>query len=125
MVSHSRISPIMMTSGSWRITFFSASGKLGVSVPTSRCDTAALPDAKRYSIGSSIVTMWTGRVSTIDWMIAASVVDLPEPVGPVTRTRPAGIRAKVSTISGRPSSSDRRIRKEILRKAADSDPLWT
>ena len=81
IVCQSRISPTMMTSGSWRIMFLSASWKPGVSVPTSRCETAALPSAKRYSIGSSIVTMCTGRFSMIERMIAASVVDLPEPVG--------------------------------------------
>ena len=37
---------------------------------TSRCETAALPSAKRNSIGSSIVTMWTGRFSMIERMIA-------------------------------------------------------
>ena len=35
--------------------------------------------------------MCTGRFSMIERMIAASVVDLPEPVGPVIRTRPAGM----------------------------------
>ena len=109
IVCHSRISPTMITSGSCRIRFFKASGKLGVSVPTSRCETAALPAGKRYSIGSSIVTMWTCRVSTTAWMIAASVVDFPEPVGPVISTRPAGMREKVSMMSGRPSSAVRRI----------------
>ena len=41
-----------------------------------------------YSIGSSMVMMWHWRVWLILSIIAASVVDLPLPVGPVTRTRP-------------------------------------
>ncbi len=122
IVGQSRISPTMITSGSWRIRFFRASGKLGVSVPTSRCETAALPYGKRYSIGSSIVMTWTGRVSITDWMIAASVVDFPEPVGPVMRTNPEGKREKVSMISGRPSSCAFRMLNEIRRKAAASAP---
>jgi len=90
IVCQSRISPTMITSGSCRIRFFRASGKLGVSVPTSRWETAALLSAKRYSIGSSIVTTETARVSMTVWRMAASVVDFPEPVGPVSRTRPDG-----------------------------------
>ncbi len=57
IVSGSRISPTMMTSGSWRITLRSASGKLGVSVPTSRCEIEATLSVKRNSTGSSMVTM--------------------------------------------------------------------
>ncbi len=57
IVSMSRISPTMITSGSCRIEFLSASRKLGVSVPTSRCETTAVWSAKRNSIGSSTVTM--------------------------------------------------------------------
>ena len=83
IVFQSRISPTMITSGSCRNMFFRASLKLGESVETSRWETAALPSAKRNSIGSSIVTMWTGRFSMIERMMPASVVDLPDPVGPV------------------------------------------
>ena len=39
-------------------------------------------------------------------MIAASDVDFPEPVGPVTSTSPCGRFAKYSTAGGRPSSSN-------------------
>ena len=42
IVSTSRISPTMITSGSWRMALRSASRKLGVSVPTSRCEIAAV-----------------------------------------------------------------------------------
>src|SRR6266404_7373728 len=40
------------------------------------------------SIGSSIVMTWSERVRLIRSMSAQSVVDFPEPVGPVTRTSP-------------------------------------
>ena len=104
IVFQSRISPTMMTSGSCRNMFFRASLKLGESVETSRWETAALPSAKRNSIGSSIVTMWTGRFSMIERMMPASDVDFPEPVGPVIRTRPLGRCTKLSSTSGRFSS---------------------
>jgi len=42
------------------------------------------------SIGSSIVMMCSERSLLILSIIAASVVDLPEPVGPVTRIQPLG-----------------------------------
>ena len=41
-------------------------------------------------MGSSMVMMCSSRVSLISSIMAASVVDLPEPVGPVTRTKPRG-----------------------------------
>ncbi len=90
IVPQSRISPTMITSGSCRNMFLRASPKLGVSVDTSRWETAALPSAKRNSIGSSIVTMWTGRFSMIERMTPARVVDLPEPVGPGDQDEPLG-----------------------------------
>ena len=90
IVFQSRISPTMITSGSCRNMFFRASLKLGESVETSRWETAAFPSAKRNSIGSSIVTMWTGRFSMIERMMPASVVDLPEPVGPVIENEALG-----------------------------------
>ena len=40
------------------------------------------------SIGSSQVMMFARRVALIKSIMAAIVVDLPEPVGPVTRIRP-------------------------------------
>ena len=39
--------------------------------------------------------MCSERVRLISSIIAASVVDLPEPVGPVTRTRPRGYSARL------------------------------
>ena len=47
-----------------------------------------LPFGCTNSIGSSSVTTWTGWVSLISLSNAASVVVLPLPVAPVTRTRP-------------------------------------
>src|SRR6266446_3786493 len=59
----------------------------------------------RNSIGSSIVRMCSERFRLISSMMAASVVDLPEPVGPVTRTRPRGFSASWCRVAGMPSSS--------------------
>ena len=55
-------------------------------------------------------------------IIDASVVDLPEPVGPVTSTRPRGFFASSATIGGRPSSSNVRILKGIVRNAPATAP---
>ena len=93
----------MITSGSCRIALRSASLKFGVSVPTSRCEMAAILSWKRNSMGSSMVTMCSGSCSETCEIIAASVVDLPEPVGPVTSTRPSGIW--VSSLMATGSSS--------------------
>ena len=65
-----------------------ALAKVSVSKPTSRWSTAANSSRWRYSIGSSMVTMWQGLVRLMWSIIVASVVVLPEPVGPVTSTRP-------------------------------------
>ena len=46
------------------------------------------------SMGSSMVTMCSRRSVLILSIIAASVVDLPDPVGPVTRIEPPGLRAQ-------------------------------
>ena len=108
-VSSSRISPIRITSGSWRRTRRIARPKLFVSAPTSRWLTIARLSRCRYSIGSSRVTMWRDRVWLMWSIIAASVVDLPEPVVPVTRMIPRGCSASVRTMSGSPSSSIVRI----------------
>ena len=82
------ISPMSITSGSWRNTCFKASPKPLVSSPTSRWLTTAVLWWWRYSMGSSTDMMWIGLVELMMSMSAASVVDLPEPVGPVTSTRP-------------------------------------
>ena len=69
--------------------------------------------------------MCTGRFSMIERMIAASVVDLPEPVGPVMSTSPAGMWTKVSSTSGSPSSETSGILNGMRRKTAATEPRWT
>src|SRR6478609_9550897 len=103
-VSLSRISPIRMTSGSCRSTDLSAAWNERVSVPTSRWEMFASWSRCRNSIGSSIVMMLT-RSLVLTWLIiAASAVDFPEPVTPVTSTRPRGLTEISSRISGSLSS---------------------
>ncbi len=48
-----------------------------------------------------MVKMCAGRVSLIRSMMEASVVDFPDPVGPVTRTKPRGWRATISAAHGK------------------------
>ena len=57
-------------------------------MPSSRWLKVALLCGWTNSTGSSSVTMWTALVSLISFRMAASVVDLPEPVAPVTSTSP-------------------------------------
>jgi hypothetical protein len=57
------------------------------------------------SIGSSIVTMCCFRVLFMWSIIAASVVVFPEPVAPVTSTRPRCSSARRRTPDGRLSIS--------------------
>ena len=90
IVSRSRISPRRITSGSWRSAPRSASANPVASSPISRWLTMHRLWSCRNSIGSSIVMMCSVRVRLISSIIEASVVDLPEPVGPVTSTRPRG-----------------------------------
>ena len=72
------------------------------------------------SIGSSMVRMWAWRSVLIRSIIAARVVDLPEPVGPVTRTRPRSSRASCVRMGGRPSSWAVLIWVGMTRKTAPS-----
>ena len=98
-VSSSRISPTRITSGSWRSTRRSARLKEAVSWPTSRWLTIELRSRCRNSIGSSIVTMCLDIVRFMWSIIAASVVDLPEPVVPVSRMIPRSSSASSVTDS--------------------------
>jgi hypothetical protein len=100
----------------------SASLKLGVSVPTSRCEIAAVRSMNRNSIGSSMVTMCSGSLSEISEIIAASVVDFPDPVGPVTSTRPSGISVMSRIATGSSSASMPRIWMGMRRKTAPTVP---
>ncbi len=61
------------------------------------------------------------RVSLISSIIAASDVDLPEPVGPVTSTKPRGFFTKSWITGGRPSCSIDLISDGIRRKAAPTE----
>ena len=99
--------------------------KLVASAPISRWLTMQRLWRCTNSIGSSIVRMWSVRLRLISSIIAASVVDLPEPVGPVTRTRPRGlhrqlVRGRSAGRAPRASSAPAGIR----RKAAPSAPRW-
>ena len=49
--------------------------------------------------------MWIGFSWFILWMMAARVVDLPEPVGPVSRTMPFLSFAMSLSCTGSPSSA--------------------
>ena len=55
-------------------------------------------------------------------IIAASVVDLPEPVVPVTRMIPRCSSASLVTTGGRPRSSTERISKGIARQTIEIEP---
>ena len=62
-----------------------------------------------------MVMMCSLRSVLILSSIAASVVDLPLPVGPVTSTRPRGRSASVVSTCGRFSSSKVRMRSGMRR----------
>ena len=123
-VSSSRISPIRITSGSWRSTRRSARLNEAVSAPTSRWLMIDCLSSCRNSIGSSIVTMCSARVLLMWSMIAASVVDLPEPVVPVSRMIPRSSSASSETTGGRPSSSTDLIFVGIARITIETEPRW-
>ena len=88
IVSRSRISPTSTMSGSSRRAARRARAKLSVSRCTSRWLIRHFCGLCTNSTGSSIVMMCSLRVRLMLSMIAESVVDLPEPVGPVTTTSP-------------------------------------
>ena len=54
--------------------------------------------------------------------IAASVVDLPEPVVPVSRTMPRGSSAIVDTTAGRPRSATDETPNGIRRQTIEIEP---
>jgi len=53
---------------------------------------------------------------------AASVVDFPEPVGPVTSTRPTRFVAEAFTMTGKPRASKPLISQGIVRKTDPTAP---
>ena len=69
-------------------------------MPTSRWLMIELRSRCRNSIGSSIVTMCLDIVRFMWSIIAASVVDLPEPVVPVSRMIPRSSSASWVTDLG-------------------------
>src|SRR5882724_11043781 len=124
MVSRSRISPISTTSGSSRRAARKASAKLLVSACSSRWFTTQFLFMCTNSIGSSIVRMWSCRSVLILSIMAASVVDLPDPVGPVTSTKPRGLSHSLLTTAGRPSWLNDLISKGMSRNTAEVAPRW-
>ena len=82
-----------------------AVAKSWVSKPISRWLISAISSRWTISMGSSMVTTWHSRVRLMWPIMAASVVVLPDPVGPVTRIKPRCSLASLVTTSGRPRSS--------------------
>ena len=123
-VSRSRISPTMITSGSARSIERSPTSKV---TPALGAICICLMPAMRCSTGSSIVRML--RSPSLSACSAAySVVDLPEPVGPVTSTAPLGrwmARSKRSSSAAcMPSDVEaRRRRAAALVEDAHDDAL--
>ena len=70
-----------------------------------------------------MVRMCSGSFALIRSIMAARVVDLPEPVTPVTRTRPRGLSQRVWTMGGRPSASKLRISPGMVRKTPGGGAL--
>ncbi len=85
-VSRSRISPTMITSGSARSIERSPTSKV---TPALGAICICLMPAMRFSTGSSIVRIQRSP-SLSACRAAYSVVDFPDPVGPVTSTAPLG-----------------------------------
>ena len=120
IVSRSRISPTRMTSGSSRRAARRAEAKDSVWTFTSRWLTRHFLCGWTNSIGSSTVRMWAARSLLIRSTMAARVVDLPEPVGPVTRTSPRSSRAISARMGGKPRSANDLISFGMTRKTAPS-----
>ena len=71
-----------------------------------------------------MVTMFFAKLRLMWSTIAASVVDFPEPVVPVTTMIPRGSPASRVTTSGSPSSAAVRISKGTTRQAIEIEPRW-
>ena len=84
-------------------------------MPTSRWVISDICDGCTYSTGSSTVMMWPGEVRLRWSIIAASVVDLPEPVAPTTRTRPRLVITTSFSTAGSFSFSKFGISEAIVR----------
>src|SRR6267378_1205395 len=125
MVSRSRTSPIRMTSGAWRRVFLSAVCQFTVSTPTSRWVMRQPLCGWVNSIGSSMVMMWPWEFSLRYPTIAASVVDLPEPVAPTMITRPRLVMMMSFSTGGSPRSSIFGIVVVITRSTMPTFACWT
>ena len=124
MVSWSRISPTRMTSGSWRRARLQRGGEaLGVGP-----DLALVDDRLLVPVDELDRVLDRHDVHGALWLIssimAARVVDLPEPVGPVTSTSPRGLAVNSWSNSGSPSSSSLGISTGIRRNAAPRLLRW-
>ena len=93
-------------------------------MPTSRWLITERLSVCTNSIGSSIVTMCLLVVKFMWSIIAASVVDLPEPVVPVSSTIPRSSSASSVTTGGSASSSIVLILWGIARHAIEITPRW-
>jgi hypothetical protein len=105
MVSRSRISPMRTTSGSWRRAYLSASLNAGVGADLALVDDAVLVRVQVLDrvLDRDDVEALSRLILSI---IEASVVDLPEPVGPGDEDEPAGRSGELRPRRpGRPSSS--------------------
>ena len=123
MVSKSRISPTSITSGSCLSACLNALLKDSVSLPTSLWLTMLFLSLCRYSIGSSIVITCSVLFVFIRSIIAASVVDFPLPVVPVTRINPLCSIEIFLITSGRCNSSIVGILMGITLKTIPMVPL--
>ncbi len=71
-----------------------------------------------------MVRMWQRRFWLTWLIIAASVDDLPEPVAPVTSTRPRSYSEIVRMTSGRPRPSMVGTLEGMIRRMSDMEPRW-
>ena len=124
MVSRSRSSPTRITSGSSRRAERSALLKECVCEPTSRWLIRHFFGSCTNSIGSSMVNIWWFSRSLTWFTMAARVVDLPEPVGPVTSTSPRGRMASSPKMRGAFRSSRVSTFDGIVRSTAEAPRSW-
>jgi hypothetical protein len=75
-------------------------------------------------MGSSTVMMCSVRWLLMKSIMAARVVDFPEPVAPVTSTRPRGSMAIFLITGGRLSSSRSGQLKGMTRNTMLAEPRW-
>ena len=113
-----------MTSGSSRNADSSADEKECACTPISRWLMRHCLRVCTNSMGSSMVRMCPFSRMLMSSIIAASVVDLPEPVFPVTRMRPLLILHRFMTASGSLSSAAVRAFEGMARNTAPMPLSW-